>query len=43
MVWWFGPGLAAVAGAVFFTILLGIAVTDAGRTSFPTSSASADW
>src|SRR3954468_20717548 len=22
MVWWLGPGLAAVAGAVFFTILL---------------------
>ncbi|HJX86302.1 MAG TPA: A24 family peptidase, partial [Gemmatimonadales bacterium] len=35
MVWWFGPGLAAVAGAVFFTILLGIAVTDARAYIIP--------
>ena len=35
MVWWFGPGLAAVAGAMFFTILLGIAVTDARAYLIP--------
>ena len=35
MVWWFGAGLAAVAGAVFFTILLGIAVSDARAYIIP--------
>jgi len=28
MFWWFGPGLTALAGAIFCTILLGIAMTD---------------
>jgi leader peptidase (prepilin peptidase)/N-methyltransferase len=35
MVWWFGPGLTALAGAVFFTIMLGIAVTDARAYIIP--------
>jgi leader peptidase (prepilin peptidase)/N-methyltransferase len=35
MVWWFGAGLAALAGAVFFTILLGIAVSDARAYIIP--------
>lgn len=35
MVWWFGAGLAAVAGAVFFTILLGIGVSDARAYIIP--------
>ena len=35
MVWRYGPGLAALAGAVFFTILLGIAITDARAYIIP--------
>ena len=35
MFWWFGAGLAALAGAIFFTIMLGIAVTDARAYIIP--------
>lgn len=35
MFWWFGPGLTALAGAIFFTILLGIGMTDARAYIIP--------
>jgi len=34
-VWWFGPGLTALRVAIFATILLGIAVTDARHYLIP--------
>ncbi len=35
MFWWFGLGLTALAGAIFFTILLGIGMTDARAYIIP--------